>query len=80
MSQMKLGSPLALVLLVTLAIKFYLAWLIPLSGDEAYFVVWAHHPDFGYYDHPPMAGWFLQLMLFLGLNCLSLAKYLRLLY
>lgn len=66
MSDMKLMSPLAMVLLVTLAIKFYLAWLIPLSGDEAYFVVWAHHPDFGYYDHPPMAGWFLQLMLFLG--------------
>jgi hypothetical protein len=22
-----------------------------MSGDEAYFIVWAQHPDFGYYDH-----------------------------
>ncbi len=37
-----------------------------MSGDEAYFIVWAKHPDFGYYDHPPMVGWLLQLMLSLG--------------
>lgn len=37
-----------------------------MSGDEAYFVVWAKHLDFGYYDHPPMVGWFLHLMLYLG--------------
>ncbi len=54
------------VLLATLAIKFILAWVIPMSGDEAYFVVWAKHPDFGFYDHPPMAGWILQLLLYFG--------------
>ena len=53
-------------LLSTLAIKFALAWIIPMSGDEAYFVIWAKHPDFGYYDHPPMVGWLLQLLLQLG--------------
>ncbi len=53
-------------LLATLAIKFILAWIIPMSGDEAYFVIWAKHPDFGYYDHPPMAGWLLHLLLQLG--------------
>ena len=37
-----------------------------MSGDEAYFIVWAKHPDFGFYDHPPMIGWLLQLMLSLG--------------
>jgi hypothetical protein len=50
----------------TLALKLLLAWVIPMSGDEAYFIVWAKHLDFGYYDHPPMVGWFLHLMLYLG--------------
>jgi hypothetical protein len=54
------------VLLATLAIKLVLAYVLPMSGDEAYFIVWARHPDFGYYDHPPMVGWFLQLLLYLG--------------
>ena len=43
-----------------------LAYVIPMSGDEAYFIIWAKHLDFGYYDHPPMVGWFLHLMLYLG--------------
>lgn len=54
------------VFLATLAIKFVLAWVFPMSGDEAYFIVWAKHPDFGFYDHPPMVGWILQGLLALG--------------
>lgn len=53
-------------LLATLAIKLVLAYVLPMSGDEAYFVVWAKHPDFGFYDHPPMVGWILHLLLYLG--------------
>ena len=26
---------------------------LPLSGDEAYYWVWAHHLQMGYHDHPP---------------------------
>ncbi len=63
---MYLKSSFYWVLLATLAIKLVLAWIIPMSGDEAYFIVWAKHPDFGFYDHPPMVGWLLQLMLYLG--------------
>ena len=63
---MYLKSTFKWVLMATLAIKFVLAWIIPMSGDEAYFIVWAKHPDFGFYDHPPMVGWLLQLMLYLG--------------
>lgn len=55
-----------LALLATLAIKLVLAYTLPMSGDEAYFIVWAKHPDFGYYDHPPMVGWILHLLLYLG--------------
>lgn len=41
------------------------AWL-PVTGDEAYFFVWAKNPDYGYYDHPPMVGWWLWLALQFG--------------
>lgn len=63
---MSLANAFKVTLLATLAIKLLLAWIIPLSGDEAYFVIWAKNLDFGYYDHPPMVGWFLHLMLYLG--------------
>jgi len=57
---------LQLTLLTTLAIKFVLAYILPMSGDEAYFLLWARHPDYGFYDHPPMVGWLLQMMLVFG--------------
>ncbi|MDX8386269.1 MAG: glycosyltransferase family 39 protein, partial [Gallionella sp.] len=60
------GNLFKVALLATLALKIFLAGILPMSGDEAYFIVWANHPDLGFYDHPPMAGWFLQLLLYLG--------------
>lgn len=48
---------------VTLIIKLFFAAVIPMTGDEAYFIEWGKHPDFGYYDHPPMVGWFLMALL-----------------
>lgn len=50
-------------LLIALVIKLVLAWLLPVTGDEAYFVLWGRHLDYGYYDHPPMAGWMTWLQL-----------------
>lgn len=55
-----------MTLLIALVIKLIMASIIPLSGDEAYFLLWGQHLDFGYYDHPPMVGWILHLMLYLG--------------
>ena len=54
------------VLIITLLIKLALAYFLPMSGDEAYFIVWARHLDYGYYDHPPMVGWMLYAMRWLG--------------
>ncbi|MHB1676028.1 MAG: ArnT family glycosyltransferase [Sulfuriferula sp.] len=54
------------ILIVTLLIKLGLAYFLPMSGDEAYFIIWAKHLDFGYYDHPPMVGWMLYLLRFIG--------------
>ena len=32
-------------------------WMVlPMTGDEAYFVFWGGDPAGGYYDHPPVVG------------------------
>ena len=59
LSRLSLGQGVCLALLIKLA----LAALLPMTGDEAYFVLWGRHLDYGYYDHPPMAGWMTWLML-----------------
>lgn len=51
---------------VTLLAKLALAQALPITGDEAYFILWGRHPDLGYYDHPPLVGWLLSLLLVAG--------------
>ena len=34
---------------------------IPLHGDEAYYWMWSHHLQWGYYDHPPMIAFLISL-------------------
>ncbi len=51
---------------ITLALKLLLAVLLPLTGDEAYFFLWGRHPALGYYDHPPMVGWWLTALMSAG--------------
>ncbi len=46
-----------LMVAVTTAIKILFAGLVPLTGDEALFAYWAEELDYGYFDHPPVAGW-----------------------
>jgi len=46
-------------LATTLAFRFWLSVAFPVVYDEAYFVLWGHHPALGFYDHPPMVGWML---------------------
>jgi 4-amino-4-deoxy-L-arabinose transferase-like glycosyltransferase len=53
----------ALLLGLTLAFRFWLAAATPITGDEAYFIFWGRIPDWGFYDHPPMVGWWLTLLL-----------------
>ncbi len=50
-------------LALTLAFKFWFARILPMTGDEAYFIYWGAYPDWGFYDHPPMVGWILALLL-----------------
>ena len=50
--------------------RLLFAALLPLTGDEGYFVFWGDHPAGGYYDHPPMVGWWLT-----GLLAISRAEW-----
>ena len=33
----------------------------PLSPDESYYWLWAQHPAWGYYDHPPIVAWWIMV-------------------
>ncbi|VAW46432.1 hypothetical protein MNBD_GAMMA03-601 [hydrothermal vent metagenome] len=45
-----------------LVLKWVLLLHVPLTGDEAYFIVWGQSLSLGYYDHPPMVGWVLWVL------------------
>lgn len=44
-----------------LAAKLLLTAWLPLSPDEAYYLVWAKHLQLSYFDHPPMVAWLMWL-------------------
>ncbi len=50
------------LLAATLVFRVWLGAAFPMSGDEAYFVWWGWQPDWGFYDHPPMIGWWLAAL------------------
>jgi 4-amino-4-deoxy-L-arabinose transferase-like glycosyltransferase len=52
-----------LCLLVLVTFRLWFSAVLPMTGDEAYFVFWGEHPAGGYYDHPPMVGWWLTGLL-----------------
>lgn len=54
------------ILIAFLVAKLLLAYLIPVTSDEAYFWVWGKHLDINYYDHPPVTGWIIWLFSLLG--------------
>ncbi len=65
--------PIGLACAGVLALVLFRLWFsaaLPMTGDEAYFVLWGEHPAGGYYDHPPMVGWWLA-----GLLAISRAEW-----
>ena len=59
------GRLFAALLVLALVFRFWLAAAFPITGDEAYFIWWGWKPDWGFYDHPPMIGWWLAALLHL---------------
>jgi hypothetical protein len=48
---------------LSLLLRLFISATFPITGDEAFFYWWGVYPDWGYYDHPPMVGWFIAAML-----------------
>ena len=48
-------------LLVWTLINFYQAYSTGITGDEAYYVLFSEHLDWGFFDHPPMVAVFIWL-------------------
>ena len=42
---------------VGMALHLLLAFAFHLSPDETHYALYSVHPDWSYFDHPPMAGW-----------------------
>ncbi|MBK8523776.1 MAG: glycosyltransferase family 39 protein [Betaproteobacteria bacterium] len=60
------GRWLTGAIVALLLFRLWFAIALPMTGDEAYFIVWGLHPAGGYYDHPPMVGWWLTALLAIG--------------
>lgn len=60
------------VVLSTVLFRAWLAWRLPFTGDEAYFYFWGAYPALGFYDHPPMVGWWLAVLSKLSVHPLVL--------
>ena len=41
-------------------VRLLAAGVIHLTEDEAYYRLWAQHPQLGYFDHPPMIAWWIR--------------------
>ncbi|WP_349359589.1 glycosyltransferase family 39 protein [Stappia sp.] len=50
---------LAVLVLVLAAVRLVVAAQAGLAEDEAYYRLWGLSPATGYYDHPPMIGWWV---------------------
>ena len=66
MTGIRLRQWLLLALGATLLFRLWLAAVVPVTADEAYFILWGRTPALGYYDHPPMVGWMLAPLAALG--------------
>jgi len=56
-------QPVILLGAVLVLIRLVLAWIFPVFADEAYYLYWGSHFSGGYYDLPPMIGWWLWPLL-----------------
>ncbi|MCB0421910.1 MAG: glycosyltransferase family 39 protein [Bdellovibrionales bacterium] len=55
------GGQLSALFWLSLLVKFFIAYIFPLSFDESYYWVWGHHLQLSYFDHPPFVSWLYWL-------------------
>jgi hypothetical protein len=59
-----LSQSLVLPLVFLLLLRLFFQSSFPVLGDEAYYFYWGHHFAGGYYDLPPMVGWWERFFTF----------------
>ncbi len=48
------------IILASLVIRGFFAWILELGNDEVYYWTYALFPDLSHFDHPPMVGFTIQ--------------------
>jgi 4-amino-4-deoxy-L-arabinose transferase-like glycosyltransferase len=58
---LRLDSPQVLIglVLAMTALRLWAAGAAGLVPDETYYALWAKHPQWGYFDHPPFVAWMI---------------------
>lgn len=59
--QLTVKAKLLLLLIFFTALRLISAYLTNLGNDEVYYILYARHPDFSHFDHPPMIGFLIQI-------------------
>ena len=54
---MRINAIHYIILIVSIRLLWHLFEPIGMAGDETYYWLWGHYPDWGYYSKPPMIGW-----------------------
>ncbi len=49
-----------LIITVLIALRAVAGAVLPLSADEAYYLLWSQHLQLGYYDHPPAIAFLIR--------------------
>jgi 4-amino-4-deoxy-L-arabinose transferase-like glycosyltransferase len=49
-----------IIVAALLVLRAVTAAFLPLSADEAYYLLWSQHLQAGYYDHPPAIAWLIR--------------------
>lgn len=49
------------ILFLSLIVKIFIAWLLPVLGDESYYWFWGQYVQLSYLDHPAMVGWLTHI-------------------
>jgi hypothetical protein len=60
-SESQIRKTLWILILLSVAVRAFLAGFIELGNDEVYYWTYAKFPDLSHFDHPPMVGWVIQL-------------------
>ena len=60
-SEKQIRRTLWILIILSVAVRSFIAGFIELGNDEVYYWTYAKFPALSHFDHPPMVGWVIQL-------------------